>query len=119
MRGDKSGVDVVEDVGPDLTDVVNFVERGDGRVAERVGACGGRVRVSTDTGCVAGDVLTHDIVLDLSGLLLGPASKFVSNGRPMRRKKLTKHLYQTNPHPFHRPRWSGGNDQFHHRSCGW
>ena len=77
MRGDKSGVDVVEDVGPDLTDVVNFVERGDGRVAERVGGSTGRVRVGTDTSGVPNDVRTESEVRDRRGLLLSPLSESV------------------------------------------
>ena len=37
VRVDESGVDVVQEVGPDFTNVVHFVQRGDGRVLEGVG----------------------------------------------------------------------------------
>lgn len=38
VRVDESGVDVMQEVGPDFADVVNFVQRGDGGVFERVGS---------------------------------------------------------------------------------
>lgn len=56
MSRDESSVDVVEDVSPNFTNVVNLVEGTDGRVTKRVGGSTGRVRVGADTGRVLDDV---------------------------------------------------------------
>ena len=77
MGRDESSIDVVEDVGPDFTNIVNLVEGTDGRVAERVGGSTGRVRVGTDTSGVPNDVRTESEVRDRRGLLLSPLSESV------------------------------------------
>ena len=77
MGRDESSIDVVEDVGPDFTNIVNLVEGTDGRVTERVGGSTGRVRVGTDTSGVPNDVRTESEVRDRRGLLLSPLSESV------------------------------------------
>lgn len=73
MLLDERSVDVVEDVGPDFTDIVYLVELRDGGVAQRVGRGGGRVWVGTDSSRVVDDVLAHDVVNNFLGLVLSPS----------------------------------------------
>ena len=77
MGRDESSIDIVEDVGPDFTNIVNLVEGTDGRVTERVGGSTGRVRVGTDTSGVPNDVGTESEIRDRRGLLLSPLSESV------------------------------------------
>ena len=86
VLADEGSVDVVEDVGPDLTDIVHLVELRDGGVSQRVGRGGGRVWVGTNSSCVVDDVLAHDVVDNLFGLVLGPSEhkRVDSTNRPWR-----------------------------------
>lgn len=74
MGGDERSVNVVQDVGPNFTNVVDLVEGTDGGVTKRVGRCAGRVRVGTDTSAVGDDILTQEEVRYGRALLLSPFS---------------------------------------------
>lgn len=69
---DERGVDLVEHVGPNFTDVVDLVELLQTREAERVRRRGGRVREAADALGVVDDELAHDVVGDSRTRLLGP-----------------------------------------------
>lgn len=73
MLLDEGGVDVVEDVGPDLTDVMYLIEFRDGGVSQRVGCGGGRVWMGTNSSGIVNDILAHDVVNNVLGLVLGPS----------------------------------------------
>ena len=60
---DERSVDVVEEVRPDLADVVHLVERPDRRVTERVRRRRRRVRVCANTRRVINHPLTHGEVV--------------------------------------------------------
>lgn len=117
---DERGVDVVKDVGPDLTDIVHLIELGNGRVAEGVGGGRGRVGVSANTGGVIDDILAHHVVGDRCIFVLGPSA--MVSGQHVRHvnveRKPTQRKRQTSLHPYRQPRWFGGSDQCRHQSSG-
>lgn len=57
MGSYKSGIDIVEHVGPNLADIVDLIEASDGGVTERVGRVGCGVGVGPD----ASGVITEDV----------------------------------------------------------
>lgn len=66
-------VDVVQHVRPDFPNVMLLVEGGNGGVLERVRGHGGGIGTAPQTTLTVQNVLTHDVILNGSRLLLGPS----------------------------------------------
>lgn len=77
----EGGMNVMEEVRPYFTDVMRFVQRGNRRISEGVGLWINRERVVSVTKATVRGVCSGDIVLDICGGLLDPATV------PRRRQK--------------------------------
>ena len=75
---DEFRIDIVQHVGPDFSDIVNFVESLDAAVFQRVDRGAGRVWVGADTSSVIVDPNSENKVGDGGILVLEPFSKGIA-----------------------------------------
>ena len=68
----QGSVDIVEQVGPNLADIVDLVETCNGGIAQRV--CGGRcgIRIRPNAPWIIDHVGSQGVIGDVSGLLFSP-----------------------------------------------